>query len=246
VTTKIAYKFLAPGRLPCHGGAGAWPEPGVWTPRIDRLVPCLFGYHLCFPEHLHDWLGPELWRAEWRGACIDAEDKIVVEQARLLERVEAWNERTARLYACDCAERVVRLTGPDVRAVAAIAVARRFAIGEASDEEWAAARSAAEAAEGATAGATWTADAVWASAMAAATVSATASATASAASAAASAASAAASAAAMAAAAGAAALADAAADAAAWGAAWGAARDAERSWQTARLLATLGLAEREP
>jgi hypothetical protein len=183
--TEIAFKFLAPGRLPCNGGSGAWPEPGVWTPRAHRVVPCKSGFHGCRAHQLIDWLGPELWRAEFEDVT-DCGDKIVAARARLIERVEAWDDRAARLFACDCADRVVRLTGPDERSAAAIAMARRFADGEATDEELAAAWAAAR-------------DAAWAAAWAAARD-------------------------------------------AAWDAARDAARDAERSWQNARLLETLGLA----
>ena len=118
-----------------------------------------------------------------------------------------WNERTQRLFACDCAEHVLsiyeREYPDDGRPRKAIEVARRFADGEATPEElaaaeraaWAAARAAAEraawaAARDAAERAAWAAardaarDAAWA---------------------------------------------------AAWDAAWDAARAAERAWQIARL-----------
>jgi hypothetical protein len=210
--TGVADKFLAPGRQPCRGGSGAWPEPGLWAPKIDRIVPCERGYHVCGPHQLLGWLGPELWRAEWRGESIDPGDKLVVGEARLVGRITAWDERSARLFACDCADRVVRLTGPDERCVDAIAVARRFAAGEATEEELAAARDAARdaawggAAWDAARGAAWGA-AAWGAARAAAWGAAR----------------------------------D-ASWAAAWGAdPWVDGRAAERSWQAERLLEALGL-----
>ena len=60
------------------------------------------------------------------------------------------DERTLRLFACDCAERAVsRIKKPDARSLAAIEVARRFANGEATADELDAARDAAYAASNA-------------------------------------------------------------------------------------------------
>jgi hypothetical protein len=50
--------------------------------------------------------------------------------------IPTWNERTARLFACDCAERALgTIETPDERSVHAIAVARAYALGEATEEE---------------------------------------------------------------------------------------------------------------
>ena len=46
------------------------------------------------------------------------------------------DDRTLRLFACDCAERVLsRAANPDPRSVEAIKVSRRFAYGDATEEE---------------------------------------------------------------------------------------------------------------
>jgi hypothetical protein len=218
---------------PFHGGTGSWSlphdgQPGDWMPPIEGdLVPCKNGYHLCREGDLLTWLGPAIFAAEYRGERVDAEDKIVVREARLLRRLN-WNERTARLFACDCAERVLpifereypndkrprnaietvlpifeREYPNDKRPRNAIETARRYANGEATDEELAAARDAVWAAAWAAA---WDAaraaarDAAWAAARDAAWAAAR----------------------------------DAARDAA-----WDAARDAEREWQTSRLVELL-------
>jgi hypothetical protein len=54
-----------------------------------------------------------------------------------------WNNRAARMFACDCAERVVHLCGDDPRPRRAIETARRYVSGEATGAELAAASAAA-------------------------------------------------------------------------------------------------------
>jgi hypothetical protein len=237
------FKVLHPDGTPCHGGTGAWGlptqaedgwSPGEWTTRLQGdLVPCSRGYHLCRAEDLLEWLTSAsyaVFEAEVNQASevLEAEEKVVVRQARLVKRLQ-WDARIARLFACDCAERALKyaLSG-DTRPHEAIAVARRYAHGQASPEELAVAWAAAGDAKAAA----WDASAAAGAAARAA------------ASAAAWAAAGVAEAAAWAAAGDAAsAAAWAAARAAAWaaaGVAGDAARDAtwaaERSWQSERLL----------
>lgn len=151
--------------MPRHGGDGQWPEPGQWRSVEGPVVPCENGLHICTLDQLTGWLGPEVWTVE---VADDAEvvteaDKIVVSRARLIERLETWNERTTRLFACDCAEHVLHLFESrypdDARPREAIIAARRYANGEATDTELSAARAAARAADGAAAwAAAWAAD----------------------------------------------------------------------------------------
>mgnify|MGYP001597171842 CR=1 FL=1 len=106
---------------------------------------------------------------QYRGPLVDHGDKVVAGTARLVRRL-AWDDRLARHFACDCAERVMRATGwADARSWDAVRVARRYANGHATEAEldaaWAAARDAWAAAEGAA----WAAGAAaWAAARAAA------------------------------------------------------------------------------
>jgi hypothetical protein len=211
-------------------GNGSWhlprgSRPGKWMPPIDGpLVACRNGYHLCRHGDLIQWCGPAIYIAEHKGELLEASDKVVVRRARLVSRLGVWGETTARLFAADCAERVVGLIskhgGNDEAAKRAIGVARRYAHGKASPQEldaaraaaWAAARAAAwdaardaawDAERDAARDAAW--DAAWAAAWDAAWDAAR----------------------------------DAAWDAArdaAWAAAWDAAWDAEREWQTDRLF----------
>ena len=220
-----------------YGGTGQWRK-NRWRSVKGELVPCWNGLHLCREQDLVNWLGPVIWRAEYDGELIEAEGKVVARRARVTERLTTWNERTARLFAADCAEHVLPIFEKkhpgDSRARDAIAVARRFANGEATSDELAAARAAArdavraaarDAARAAGRDAGWAAarDAAWAAARAAGRDAGWATAWAAAWDAA------------WDAAAG-----DAAWDAAAGDAAWAAARDAAWdaawAWQTGRLM----------
>jgi hypothetical protein len=217
---KLYYKVLNEDGSAYHGGSGKWylprnGKPGKWMPAIANPEPCVRGYHLCRPTDIVDWLGPAIWVAEAGGQIIESDNKVCVERARLVARIPAWNERSARHFAADCAERVLSIFEEkrpnDNRPRLAIQAARDYADGKIAAAAWDAARAAAWDAAGDAAGAAARAaagDAAWDAARAAAG-----------------------------AAAGAAAWAAAwdAARAAAGAAAW----DAERKWQTERLLAIL-------
>ncbi len=162
------YKVLNEDGTAYHGGRGAWPlphdgQPGDWLEVKGQLVPCENGLHLCREQDLVGWLGPAIYEAEYEGEMVEHEDKVVVRKARLLRRLDAWNERTARLFACDCAERMLSIYERDYpgdqRPRQAVEVARRYANGQATQDELAAARVAAGAAA-------W--DAAWAAAWVAA------------------------------------------------------------------------------
>jgi hypothetical protein len=136
------YKVLNKDGSAFHGGAGSWflphgNRPGKWMPRITNPTPCTRGYHVLKPEMLIHWLGPAIFAVEVRGKGVWEEAKGVVEQARLLRRLDTWNEQTARLFACDCAERVMH-RAKDKRDVNAILVERRYAFGLATQKELAA------------------------------------------------------------------------------------------------------------
>ena len=136
-----------------HGGTGQWSlphdgQPGDWMPVIEGdLEACANGYHLCRESDLIFWLGPAIYEAEYRGDRIDSDNKVVVRQARLLRRLDAWTEQTARLFACDCAESVLKLYErqhpQDNSPRYAIEIARRYARGNASAEELSASCAAA-------------------------------------------------------------------------------------------------------
>ena len=147
------YKILGNGGVACNGGSGQWSLPhdglpGDWMPTIEGIVPCKRGYHLCRAGDLVSWLNEEIYEAEGRGEFIrDDDNKDVFPEARLLRKIGTWNERTARLFAVDCAEHILHLFEAkypdDKRPRLAIEAARDFANGKISEAEWAAAGEAA-------------------------------------------------------------------------------------------------------
>ncbi len=166
------YKILGENRLPIHGGDGRWPEPGEWRDVSGKLVSCKNGLHLCRRDQLIAWLGPCIWEAEADPAEIIVDtDKVIARRARLIRQLDAWNTRSQRLFAADCAERVLHLYERehpgDTRPRDAIAAARAYAIGAIDDDERAATQAAAWAAAEAAAWAA-TQAAAWAAAWAAA------------------------------------------------------------------------------
>ena len=127
------YKVTAENGEPYHGGSGAWGlpkgnRPGKWRSVDGDLRPCRNGLHLSRKSDILEWLGPVIWEAEYDGEIIEQPDKVVVRKARLLRRVDNWNDQTARLFAADCAERVLHIAN-NQRCDAAVLAARRYAFG---------------------------------------------------------------------------------------------------------------------
>ncbi len=184
------YKALNVDGTSCNRGYGQWNLPtrnedgtwahGEWMPDIiGALVPCKNGYHACTLNWLVLHLGPAIYELEYKGEYLDCRDKVVLRQARLLRRLN-WDEQIARLFACDCAEKVLPLFEAkypnDKRPYQCIMTARHYAGGTATKEEldavWAAADAAAvdvtraetwTSAEAAARAAVWaaTGDGIW-------------------------------------------------------------------------------------
>lgn len=189
---RKAYKVTGRGGAPCHGGDGAPWIAGEWREERGRKACDAGMLHLCRDERdLLTWLGPEIWEAEYddERLVIEENDKVAVQRARVTRRLDTWNERTARLFACDCAEAVLRIYESqypgDSRPRAAVEISRRYAYGQATDSElatagaaawdaaWAAARATArDAARAAASAAAWAA--AWAAASDAASAAASA------------------------------------------------------------------------
>lgn len=133
----------------CNGGTQTW-TPGVKVCAHGRgpLVACNNGIHLCRPKDLLNWLNEVICPVtRCSGERIIEVDKVVMQWAVIGEPLPTWNDRTARLFACDCAEWALSLLDkPDPRSVEAVRVSRLFAVGKATAVELAAAYSAALAA----------------------------------------------------------------------------------------------------
>ena len=92
----IAYKFLR------RDGTGAftrfpWPlpngGPGAW---VDAPIePCRSGIHACRVSDLPLWLGRELYEIELADEIVEERTKVVASRARLLRRIDAWDDRCA-------------------------------------------------------------------------------------------------------------------------------------------------------
>ena len=152
------YKVLSAEMRSMHGGKHNWATSPTCTV-TGKLVACTRGVHLCRPDDLIRWLGPVICPVTDYDAegMLTENDKVVVRSATVGVPLATWNETTARLFACDVAQRSMRLhwKSDDTRPLDAIRVARRFAYGLATRAERDAAWAAARAAAGAAAWAAW-------------------------------------------------------------------------------------------
>lgn len=150
------YKVLGKGGISCNGGTGHWllplgNKPGLWMDKIDPIIPCQRGYHLCRKEDLIYWINEEIYEAEGRGKYKRHDNnKDVFPEARLIRKLDNWNNRTIRLFAADCAEHVLHIfeeeNPKDDRPRIVIQASRDFANGKISDVAMSAAMVAAGAA----------------------------------------------------------------------------------------------------
>jgi hypothetical protein len=107
----IAHKFLHRDgttvftrfRWPLPGG-----EPGSW---VEATVdPCRSGVHACRPSDLPYWVGRDaLYEIELDGEITPMRTKVVASRARLLGRVEAWDDALRDAYTRMCADRAMEL-----------------------------------------------------------------------------------------------------------------------------------------
>ena len=102
----IAYKFLDDGRLAPFTGV-RWPEPQSWL-ESDRVELCVSGVHACRIRDLPYWLRTELWEVELDGDVVEGERLVAARRGRLVRRVDAWNDASARAFGASCAEEARR------------------------------------------------------------------------------------------------------------------------------------------
>ncbi|HEX6021820.1 MAG TPA: hypothetical protein VFZ00_07485 [Solirubrobacter sp.] len=101
----IAYKFLrGDGRAPFTGFQ--W-RLGEW---VDApIVPCRSGVHACRVTDLPLWVGRDLYEVELAGEIVEERTKVVASRARLLRRIDAWDDATRDAFTRDCADRAHEL-----------------------------------------------------------------------------------------------------------------------------------------
>ena len=129
-------------------------KPGRWMPYLKgKLIENKHGYHVVNKDQLVCWLDARIFVCETRGKVLDWGAKCGFRPIRLVSELTTWNERTQRLFACDCAEHVLgnfeNKYPDDDRPRKAIEVARAFANGTATEEELSAVVSAAYSARSA-------------------------------------------------------------------------------------------------
>ena len=154
MTLDTLIKITATDRSSMHGGDGKWTK-NRWRSVTPPLDPCIHGLHVVTIRQAIAWLGPRIGIAEVGGTRLDEPDKTIVERARVIEWLSTWNERTARLFAADCAEHVLHhfedRYPDDDRPRKAIAATRDYAEGRITEAARYAARSAADSADSAAA-----------------------------------------------------------------------------------------------
>ena len=152
------YKILVNGKS-CNGGSCDWSlpskdKPGEWMPPVEgELKLCATGYHIVKAEDILGWVKTdcEIYEAEPKGEVTYGDNKGVCVSAKLVKRLK-WDDKIARSFACDCAERVLpiyeKVFPKETRVRECIQTVRKFIFGLATNQELAAARDAARAAAG--------------------------------------------------------------------------------------------------
>jgi hypothetical protein len=106
----IAYKFLRRDGTSVFTGF-RWPlpsgEPGAWV--HGRVDPCRSGIHACRLADLPFWLGRVLYELELDGEIIEERTKVVAPRARLLRRIDTWDDELRDAYTRMCADRAHEL-----------------------------------------------------------------------------------------------------------------------------------------
>ncbi len=92
----ILYKFLGRDRVALYTGY-EWPVD-EWVETGGPLDLCANGLHACRRVNLPGWIDDELWLIELDGDQETHEDVVVAQRARLVRRVEAWDEPAMREF----------------------------------------------------------------------------------------------------------------------------------------------------
>ncbi len=110
-----------PWPLPTQRPDGTW-EPGEWAEsrhvarRRTPLTPaqvdaCRPAVYACRPDQLARWVADRAWYIEMDGA-VEGTEKVGARRGRLLRPVNGWTNTILRQWACECADRAVRIHAP--------------------------------------------------------------------------------------------------------------------------------------
>jgi len=106
----IAYKFVRPDGTSVFTGFSWTPPNGGPGPWVEAHVePCRSGIHACRPEHLPLWAGQVLYEVELDGEIVDDRTKVIAPRARLVRRLDAWEEGIRDRYTRMCGDRAHEL-----------------------------------------------------------------------------------------------------------------------------------------
>ncbi len=103
-----AYKVLRDGRSEFTGWRWPLPDaerPAAWVHANGPIGLCVNGIHAASAEQLPQWLGTEIWEIELGGEVVRAEAALVASRARLLRKLDAWDETMQRRFAEMCLRR---------------------------------------------------------------------------------------------------------------------------------------------
>lgn len=103
-----AYKVLSGNRSEFTGTR--WPVPvgdrrGDWVVASGPLGLCTNGIHASTVDQLPQWLGDDIWEIELDGEVLRTEPALVAGRARLVRRIDEWDERARLAFCQDCARR---------------------------------------------------------------------------------------------------------------------------------------------
>lgn len=109
-----AYKVLRDGQSEFTGWRWPLPEhgrPGQWVSATGPIALCINGVHASTVDQLPQWLGSEIWEAELDGDVLRTEPALVAERARLVRRVQEWDDAAQLAFCQDCARRAEDIAG---------------------------------------------------------------------------------------------------------------------------------------
>jgi hypothetical protein len=104
----LAYKVLRGGRSGFTGWHWPLPDgdrPGDWVCATGPLALCRNGIHASTVDRLPQWLDEDLWRIELDGEVLATDPALLAARARLVGKVDEWDEGARLAFCCDCAQR---------------------------------------------------------------------------------------------------------------------------------------------